>query len=64
MTIGGIGAVGTVTQLMGYGLPNVPLWTWLIIMFVGFSIAQFLAFHKLGWNVMHYRVNQALSGLI
>ena len=46
MTIGGIGTVGTVTQLMGYGLPNVPLWAWLIIMFVGFSIAQFLAFHK------------------
>jgi hypothetical protein len=46
MIISFIGAVGIVAELMGYGLPNMPLWAWLIVMFLGFSIAQFLAFHK------------------
>jgi len=46
MTIGGIGVVGTIADVIGYSLPNMQLWAWLLIMFFGFSVAQFLTFHK------------------
>ena len=46
MIIGGIGALGTIAQLMGYTLPHMPLWAWLVILFLGLSIAQFLAFRE------------------
>jgi hypothetical protein len=46
MIISFIGVVGIVAQLLGYGFPNMPLWAWLVVVFLGFSIAQFLAFNK------------------
>lgn len=55
MVITIIGVAGFVVQLIGYRLPHMPLWAWLIVVFVGISIAQFLAFNKVRGEFQNLR---------
>ena len=40
------GVAGIILQFAGYPVPYMPIWAWLLIIFIGLYISQFLAFHK------------------
>lgn len=55
------GLLGIIVQFAGYPVPYMPIWAWLLIIFIVLYITQFLAFHKVRVQRDALRRNQSFK---